>query len=188
MLKIFPILNKMLQSIRNLVAGKDLEELSRWRSNWEHYRRWLSEFPVIAMTLDNMKNEVSGTLSMDACHPPGKKGPWDIDGLRRHLRNIINGTAQAFKFGEVWHCTDDPKVDEIKRLQLRIMELETQYQTASELVLTKNREVNELRLVCGEAYQLAGSYERVNMKALENLYAAAKGTPLPHTSFMPSEM
>ena len=46
------------------------------------------------------------------------------------------------------------------------------------------RENNELRNVCAEAYQLAGAYG-ADVKALDNLYAAAQGNPKPHESFLP---
>lgn len=46
-------------------------------------------------------------------------------------------------------------------------------------------EINLLRSVRAEAYQLAGCYEKVNVKALDNLFAAANGEVLPHESFLP---
>lgn len=46
-------------------------------------------------------------------------------------------------------------------------------------------EIKVLRTVCDEAYQLAGCYEKVNVKALDNLFAAANGEVLPHESFLP---
>ena len=155
----------MMNFIRNLVAGKELNELSRWRSNWNEYRRWLSEFPAIAMMLDNMDNEVRGKEPMDACHPPGNKGPWTISNLRWHIRR------------------NDP----LQKAQARIAELEKQQEDFTKLLLEKNREVNNLRFVCGESYQLLGRYRRPNLKALENLCVASKGSPLPHTSFMKPE-
>lgn len=46
-------------------------------------------------------------------------------------------------------------------------------------------EIKVLRTVCAEAYQLAGCYEKVNIKALDNLYAAANADVLPHETFLP---
>lgn len=46
-------------------------------------------------------------------------------------------------------------------------------------------EINLLRTVCAEAYQLAGCYEKVNIKALDNLFSASNGDVLPHETFLP---
>lgn len=46
-------------------------------------------------------------------------------------------------------------------------------------------EIKTLRTVCAEAYQLAGCYEKVNIKALDNLFAAANEQTLPHDTFLP---
>ncbi len=48
------------------------------------------------------------------------------------------------------------------------------------------REWDELREVCGQAYQLAGAYEAPE-KALDNLSAASQGKPIPHETFLPVE-
>lgn len=65
---------------------EDLEELSRWRSSWALYIRYLSEFPAIALTLQNLKDEVDNKL-IDFCEPPcTKDGPFSINGLRYKLR------------------------------------------------------------------------------------------------------
>jgi hypothetical protein len=45
-------------------------------------------------------------------------------------------------------------------------------------------EIATLRNVCGKAYQLAGTYG-ADVKALDNLLAAAEGKPIPHESFLP---
>lgn len=47
-----------------------------------------------------------------------------------------------------------------------------------------NKQIEELRIVCGEAYQLAGAYDADEL-ALDNLSAAANGDPIPHKSFLP---
>lgn len=174
----------MLNFIRNLVAAKDLDELARWRTNWESYRQWLSEFPMIAMMLDNMNNEVRGKAWMDACHPPHDKGPWSIDNLRWHLRRMFRGETIANEVLDHWVCKKNPNLEETKKLQDRIDQLEKEQTEHADLLLNKNREVNELRFVCGEAYQQLERYRRPNLKALENLYAASNGIPIPHKSSM----
>lgn len=78
----------ILENLKWAIAGKEMQELYHWRSQWEDYRRWLAEFPEIAITLDNFKNSINGTISMDACHPPGISGPWTVSSLREHLRSI----------------------------------------------------------------------------------------------------
>lgn len=75
----------MLNWLKWLIAGKELAELERWRVEWQSYRRWLSEFPDVAETLDNMKAEVDGD-ALSACHPPCGDGPWTVDVFRERLR------------------------------------------------------------------------------------------------------
>jgi hypothetical protein len=48
-------------------------------------------------------------------------------------------------------------------------------------------EVERLRNVCAEAYQLAGTLGG-SVEAMDNLAAAAAGEPLPHESFLPVGM
>lgn len=48
--------------------------------------------------------------------------------------------------------------------------------------LEKQRD--QLRAVCAEAYQLAGALG-APVEALDNLSAAANGDPLPHATFLP---
>jgi hypothetical protein len=45
-------------------------------------------------------------------------------------------------------------------------------------------EIERLRLVCAEAYQLAGEVG-APVRVLDNLSAAADGRPLPHETFLP---
>ena len=52
--------------------------------------------------------------------------------------------------------------------------------------LKAERERDALRLVCGEAYQMAGALDAPT-KALDNLLAASTGAPLPHGTFLPVE-
>lgn len=67
---------------------KDLEELARWRSSWALYIRYLSEFPAISLTLQNLKDEVDQEV-IDFCDPPcTKDGPFSISGLRYMLRHL----------------------------------------------------------------------------------------------------
>lgn len=47
-------------------------------------------------------------------------------------------------------------------------------------------ERDALRLVCAEAYQMAGALG-ASAKALDNLSAASAGAPLPHETFLPVE-
>lgn len=78
---LFPALRR-----RRAGSARDFAELERWRTQWHEYRRWLAEFPEVAMALDNLRAEVLGKESLDACHPPGDEGPWTVDGLRYKMR------------------------------------------------------------------------------------------------------
>lgn len=40
--------------LKRLFAGKELDELERWRVMADEQRRWLNEFPDIAMALDSL--------------------------------------------------------------------------------------------------------------------------------------
>lgn len=42
------------------VAPKEMEELERWRIQWEEHRRWFAEFPIAAVTLDRLKAKADG--------------------------------------------------------------------------------------------------------------------------------
>lgn len=75
----------MMKWLKWLIAGKELQELYRWRVKWQEYRRWLAEFEEVGITLDNMKSEVDGE-GLSASYPPGDVGPWTVDALREHLR------------------------------------------------------------------------------------------------------
>jgi hypothetical protein len=48
----------------------------------------------------------------------------------------------------------------------------------------RDAEITRLRSVCAEAYQMAGALG-APAKALDNLSAAASGSPLPHDTFLP---
>ncbi|MDH5527173.1 MAG: hypothetical protein OEY97_07695 [Nitrospirota bacterium] len=47
-------------------------------------------------------------------------------------------------------------------------------------------EIDRLRTVCSEAYQMAGALD-APVPVLDNLSAAANGRPLPHETFLPVE-
>lgn len=176
----------MLTFLRTLLipkeVKKDLQELQRWRSTWSEYHRWLSVIPVMTMMLDNLNTEVRGRGFLDACHPPSRTGPWTIGNLRHHILKILKGETVASKNEEVWHCTTDVGSEEIKRLRQRVKELELQVKDASDIVIAKNRELNIVRSVCGETYQLVSSQQYIGMEAMENLYAVAEGGLPPHGS------
>lgn len=49
-----------IERLKWIVAPKEMEELHRWRSQWEEHRRWLSEFEHVSATLDHMRSWVDG--------------------------------------------------------------------------------------------------------------------------------
>lgn len=75
----------MINWLKWLIAGKELQELYRWRVKWQEYRRWLAEFEEVGAALDNLKDEVDGK-ALSASYPPGDVGPWTVEALREHLR------------------------------------------------------------------------------------------------------
>lgn len=76
----------MITWFKWLLAGKELEELYRWRVQWHEYRRWLAEFKDISLALDNLKAEVEGQ-GLSASLLPSEPGPWTIYALREVLRS-----------------------------------------------------------------------------------------------------
>lgn len=50
----------MLNWLKWLIARKEMQELDRWRVQWEVHRRWLAEFRDAADALDHLRQEVSG--------------------------------------------------------------------------------------------------------------------------------
>lgn len=48
----------------------------------------------------------------------------------------------------------------------------------------RDRDIARLKIVCGEAYQMAGALDATE-KALDNLSAASRGDKLPHDTFLP---
>lgn len=55
----------MLEWLKRLIAGNELDELERWRLHWWETRRWLSEFPDSADALDYLRNSVKGVREFD---------------------------------------------------------------------------------------------------------------------------
>lgn len=76
------------------IAPEEMAELERWRVEWNEYRAWLAEFELVAMALDNLRAEVDGKESLDACHPPGEKGPWGVHGLRERMRALASNDSR----------------------------------------------------------------------------------------------
>lgn len=77
---------------------------------------------------------------------------------------------------------------EIARRDARIAALEQALEIAKKGQFKPDasllEEIDSLRQVCAEAYQLAGALNAPE-NALDNLFAAANGVPLPHESFLP---
>ena len=49
---------KLVEWVKWRVAPREMEELERWRIQWEEHRRWFAEFPIAAVTLDHLKAKV----------------------------------------------------------------------------------------------------------------------------------
>lgn len=169
----------MLSLLKNLFAGKELAELHRWQLQWEEYRRWLAEFPAIAMVLDNFKSHANGE-SLDACHPPAPTGPWTIENLRFHLRkqNETLNKRDA-KFDDQWHAEFNKKHEQLVAAQARNKLLEVRLQDAVEMLLGKTRELNETREVCELAYEHLLTFTASDRVILDKLSAAKRGTRPP---------
>lgn len=58
-----------------------------------------------------------------------------------------------------------------------------EHDTGTELEAAR-AEIERLRLVCAEVYQIAGELG-ADAPVLDNLWAAAEGNPLPHASLLP---
>lgn len=76
----------MFKFIKRWIARKEIEKLHRYSATWQQYRRWLAEFPEIAIVLDNFEAEVNGKKSLNICWPPSETGPWSVSNLRDILR------------------------------------------------------------------------------------------------------
>lgn len=79
------------------LAPKEMFELNMWRLKFLEYRRWLAEFPEIALVMDNMVAEIDQKEMLNVSHPPGNKGPWDVAGLRERLRMRRDNLASKDK-------------------------------------------------------------------------------------------
>lgn len=75
-------------------AEADQAELQRWRNVTNDYHHWLCEFDQVATVLENLQAEVRGDLQ-DASYPPGRQGPWHIQGLRETLRRRHAAALEA---------------------------------------------------------------------------------------------
>lgn len=53
----------MLDWLKWRVAPKEMAELDRWRIQWEEHRRWLAEFPEVAMALDHLRDTAEDKAS-----------------------------------------------------------------------------------------------------------------------------
>jgi len=78
--------------------------------------------------------------------------------------------------------TDHAKALEDARKLLR--HPSSNVQELARALIARSAEVEELRVVCAEAHQLAGAVG-APLAALDNLSAAASGKPLPHKTFLP---
>lgn len=55
----------ILQHLKWWIAGKELEELHRWRTFCSQADRWLAEFPNVVTALDYVRTEAEGTRGND---------------------------------------------------------------------------------------------------------------------------
>lgn len=79
---------KIKDWIGQWLFSKELTELNRWKIIVDDYQRFLSEFPEITLTLENLKLQVEDKIDLDSSIPPMIKGPWTVIGLRYTLRNL----------------------------------------------------------------------------------------------------
>jgi len=54
------MIETILNFIKQLISQKELEELARYKVMISQYRQWLSEFPEITATLDNLHGDITG--------------------------------------------------------------------------------------------------------------------------------
>ncbi|MFZ6755794.1 hypothetical protein ACO0K9_01125 [Undibacterium sp. Ji50W] len=76
----------ILHHLKWWIAGKELEELHRWRTFCSQADRWLAEFPNVVTALDYVRTEANGTRGND------------IMRMREKMREIA--TPQLSKFDE----------------------------------------------------------------------------------------
>lgn len=78
----------LLERLKWWVAPKEMEELHRWRSQWEEHRRWLAEFEHTSATLDHMRSWVDGTPLIEMK---------SISRFREELRSKMNAQIDFLK-------------------------------------------------------------------------------------------
>ena len=107
-----------------------------------------------------------------------------IERLRKFIGGELgNGAADAL---EETALRADALAAELEATKTERDSWERQASDRLDDVLKVAAERDALRLVCGEAYQMAGALNAPT-KALDNLLAASTGAPLPHESFLPAE-
>lgn len=166
----------MLSLLRNLVNQRkeQEQELWRWNAIWEEYRRWLNEFPHIAKVLDNMKNAVKGKDSMDAGWPPSPNGPWTISNLREHLRRqSLNVSPTDQRYDDDWYAQFNKKHEEVESLKRQLAQVQKTADDATSMLITKNREVNNLRVLCGQAYHQHRASAVLDDQVVQKLFEAS---------------
>ena len=55
----------IIEWLKRLIAGREMDELDRWRVRWHETRRWLAEFPDAASALDHLLQQVDGVHMLD---------------------------------------------------------------------------------------------------------------------------
>ena len=55
---------RIIEKLKWWIAAGELQELARWRVNWDLHRRFLSENSEISQVLDNIKNHADGRESV----------------------------------------------------------------------------------------------------------------------------
>jgi hypothetical protein len=147
----------MLEYLKYLLAGEELNELLKWRSTWNQYRRWLTPIPAMSVMLDNMNNEVTGKLPMCASHPPMSQGPWTIDGLRRQLELSQQGLVgfEEVDDGE-WKANPISPAPESERLKDELIKTKLQLLEANRTIELQEVELKRTRMVCGDALHSIG--------------------------------
>lgn len=86
------MLNWLKNRFKWWVAGKELTELHRWRSQYHLYRRWMAEFPDVSEALDSLEAAARGG-GLNSSLPPSGSGPWAVEALRARIRNRRNRAA-----------------------------------------------------------------------------------------------
>lgn len=170
----------MLSLLKSILAKKELAELRQWQLQWSEYRRWLGEFPMVVMVLDNMRSHVYGE-SLDACHPPASKGPWIVENLRYHLRRMVaDAGKKESKYDDQWHAEFNKKHEQLTQAQQRIAELEGKLQSSMDLLLNTNTDLSDARLVCKEALDHLVTYSNSDRSILDKLSAVTRGCQPPN--------